>query len=204
MSGFAYHAVGFSVTPNSNMATLVNICPSGSDTNKPVIIYDLDGTIADDSHRKHHVLGEKKDFAAYRSLMKNDKPNWPVIEQMVKDSQGGADIVILTAREDDLVMMTLRQLHKFQITEYISSMFMRPTGYYVPGHQFKEETLHLMVREGFVVTAIVDDDVKVREMAAGYNLVTFDPAKIIEDAAAPKLVLPGEKDYREVLGKMVK
>ncbi len=201
---FAFHAVAFNTALNNNIATLVNVCPSGQDDNKPVIIYDLDGTIANDDHRKHHVTGEVKDFATYFSLIHKDEPNWPVIEQLVADSKGGADIVILTGREDDHVMATLRQLHKFQIAQYVSSMFMRPHGYYVPAAQFKEEAIGLMVQEGFAITAIVDDDPTIRTMAEELKLVSFDPAKIIEDSLTPKLVMPGDKDYREVLGKMVK
>ena len=40
-----------------------------------------------------------------------------------------------------------------------------------------------------------------KTMAESYNLVTFDPAKIIEDANAPKLALPGDKGFGDTFQK---
>ena len=46
---------------------------------KRAIIFDIDGTLADCSHRRHFVEGEKKDWDAFYSEMVNDAPNEPIV-----------------------------------------------------------------------------------------------------------------------------
>ena len=48
--------------------------------NKPNIICDLDGTLADLTHRLHHIKGGKKDWDAFHAQCVNDKPHEDVIE----------------------------------------------------------------------------------------------------------------------------
>ena len=43
------------------------------------IIFDMDGTLADVSHRKHFVENNPKNWEAFYKAMINDKPNSPVI-----------------------------------------------------------------------------------------------------------------------------
>ena len=47
---------------------------------KPAIIIDLDGTLCDSSHRKHHVEGPKKDWEAFYAGIADDKPNRNVLK----------------------------------------------------------------------------------------------------------------------------
>lgn len=43
------------------------------------IIFDLDGTLSLDDHRRHFLLGETKDWDGYFSQCHLDKPNKPLI-----------------------------------------------------------------------------------------------------------------------------
>ena len=47
--------------------------------NKRNIICDLDGTLADLTHRLHHVKGDKKNWDAFHAQCVNDKPHDDVI-----------------------------------------------------------------------------------------------------------------------------
>ena len=47
---------------------------------KPNIICDLDGTLADLTHRLHHIKGGKKNWDAFHAECVNDKPHEDVIE----------------------------------------------------------------------------------------------------------------------------
>ncbi len=173
------------------MKKLARPLPPLDFSRKRLIIYDLDGTIANDEHRKHLIADRKTaEYLKYYALIKNDTPNWPVIEQMVKDHQGGANIVVITGREDTYAIPTLRQLYMFQIAEYINYMIMRPTNNYLPEAEFKEAAISMMVQEGAVVAGIYDDSPSVRKMAASLGIEAFDPATLIEDAKAPKIILP--------------
>ncbi len=41
---------------------------------KPIVIFDLDGTTTNGAHREHHLEGNRKDWDTYFSLMGLDKP----------------------------------------------------------------------------------------------------------------------------------
>lgn len=63
-------------------------------------IFDIDGTIADNSHRQHFVQQEKKDWKAYNALMAHDTPHWQVIHVARALDLGAHPIVICTGREE--------------------------------------------------------------------------------------------------------
>src|SRR6185312_14193640 len=46
----------------------------------PMIIFDLDGTLTDCEHRRHHVSGPKKDWPAFHAACIQDRPRQPIIE----------------------------------------------------------------------------------------------------------------------------
>lgn len=45
-----------------------------------MIVFDLDGTLALDHHRKEHLLKEPKDWDTYFSLCGKDEPHTPILE----------------------------------------------------------------------------------------------------------------------------
>lgn len=47
-----------------------------------LIVFDLDGTLSDDSHRQHYVAKPNRDFKSYYAGMSEDKPIKPVAEIM--------------------------------------------------------------------------------------------------------------------------
>jgi hypothetical protein len=181
-----FHGVMFDLT--GQIPTMVNVKPD--EDGKPVMIYDLDGTLADDTHRRHFVEGDKKDYIKYYSLIKNDKPNWPVVEELVRDQMGGATIVVITGREDTYLMSTLQQLYQFQIHDLVSCILMRPTGNYTKAADFKRSAIGLLAQDGMAIAKVVDDSPEVRAMAEELKLVAVDPAELILDDKAPRLILP--------------
>ena len=46
------------------------------------IVFDLDGTLADDSHRKHFLMIEPKNWFAYFDACDKDLPIWAVMDTM--------------------------------------------------------------------------------------------------------------------------
>lgn len=67
-----------------------------------IIIVDIDGTVADCSHRRHHVEGDKKDWKAFFQNMEKDTPRTEVYDNAVNDAKAhDAEIVFVTARPED-------------------------------------------------------------------------------------------------------
>jgi len=85
--------------------------------NKPNIICDLDGTLADLTHRLHHIKGGKKDWDAFHAQCVNDKPHEDVIEIVNTFRVGSCgcgyprkDLYILSGRNEVVRDETVRWL----------------------------------------------------------------------------------------------
>lgn len=187
----SYKFHGFGLDLNSQIASIVNVTPEKEDDNKPVIIYDLDGTLANDDHRKPLVTGKVKDYLKYYSLIHRDTPNWPVIEQLVKDHQGGATIGVITGRPDEYLVQSLRQLYTFQIAEMVNFMLMRPTQLYISSAEYKLQAVSMLVQQGMVVAGFYDDMESVRKAMVEIGIEAFNPEDLIEATKTPKIILPG-------------
>jgi phosphoglycolate phosphatase-like HAD superfamily hydrolase len=84
----------------------------GEETMKPIFIFDLDGTLADCSHRLHFIQGERKDWRAFFAACVDDKPIEPAIRTLQALRNGGADIWIWTGRSDEVRYETEQWLEK--------------------------------------------------------------------------------------------
>lgn len=64
------------------------------------VVFDLDGTLADISHRVHHVRGAKSDWESFFAECVHDVPNTPVINALRAHVFAGHDVEIWSARSD--------------------------------------------------------------------------------------------------------
>ncbi len=74
-----------------------------------IIVFDLDGTLALDDHRVHHLRGQEKNWDAYFAACPADAPNKPII-QIYDNLIGspGARVEIWTGRIDQYLEATLQ------------------------------------------------------------------------------------------------
>jgi hypothetical protein len=79
------------------------------------VIVDLDGTLALDSHRAHHLQTEPRDWDSYFRLCSSDKPNTDVITLVNMLYDEGYDIHILSGRRDDCYLETVDWLAKHEV-----------------------------------------------------------------------------------------
>lgn len=64
------------------------------------VVFDLDGTIANISHRVHHVRGGNKNWDAFFAGCVDDMPNWPVVNSLKAHLAAGHRVEIWSARSD--------------------------------------------------------------------------------------------------------
>ena len=78
-----------------------------------IVIFDIDGTIADANHRKHFIEGKPKNWNAFLSACEHDDPIPQTIEilRMLHDS--GKIIVFFTGRSDKHRQETVRWLRRY-------------------------------------------------------------------------------------------
>ena len=64
------------------------------------IVFDLDGTLADDTHRQHHITGEQRDWDAYFAACDGDIPLWPTVGVLQMMVHLNHRVEIWTGRSD--------------------------------------------------------------------------------------------------------
>lgn len=81
---------------------------------RPIILCDLDGTLADCGHRQHLVLQAPKDWPKFFDLGEFDAPHMHVIHA-VKALSKNYDIYITTGRPATYLSQTINWLEKYGI-----------------------------------------------------------------------------------------
>ena|SRR5579884_924522 len=115
---------------------------------KPIVIVDLDGTLADVRHRLHFVQGPgKKRWKRFFQAQENDIPVASV-RARIHELSREHEIVIVTARPDICREGTERWLEKHEIP--YSRMYMRSSGDHRPDYVVKREILGRIGKERVV------------------------------------------------------
>lgn len=98
---------------NVGKNVIVNMAlANGHKFNKPVVIVDIDGTLADISHRLHFVNQEKKDWKSFFANIYNDGIRWDVVAE-IDATYPPQDYsrVLVSGRPDNLRKETEAWLH---------------------------------------------------------------------------------------------
>ena len=118
------------------------------------IIFDIDGTLADASHRLHHIAGGKRDWAAFFAGMDDD----PAVEPI-------RDLLLLVGRDNRIILCSGRPENYRSVTEAWcrrhaiahSALYMRPEGDMRPDHVVKAQLLAGMREDGYEPWLAIDD-----------------------------------------------
>ncbi len=114
-----------------------------------IFIFDIDGTLADNSHRVHYILKADKDWAAYNQACGKDTPVKPVIAVLNCLYRRGHKILFWTGREETIREQTERWLKIWTTVTPVdirNNLWMRGTGDRRPDYEIKEAALHSIDR----------------------------------------------------------
>jgi len=78
-------------------------------------IFDIDGTLADCTHRLHHIIGDKKDWDAFDAEGQKDAPIGTIIEICNALYDKGWDIMLLTGRNERVRVCTEKWLATYGV-----------------------------------------------------------------------------------------
>lgn len=141
-------------------------------------IVDLDGTIADLTHRLHHIQGEKKDWDAFYKGCKNDTPIWDVIKVVPY-----ASLLFITGRSTICEKETEAWLAEF-VPHLLgnSKLLMRKEGDHRPDTQVKAELLDNYMDKhnldpSLMIEGIFEDRSSVVNMWRGRGFTVFQVAR---------------------------
>lgn len=134
---------------------------------KQIIICDLDGTLADCTHRQHHVQGEgKKDWKAFFAGMDKDTLNKNLNSVLEHLWITGHDVWFVSARPDNYRDVTEKWLFEkagWELTES-TRLIMRKAGDFRADTIVKKEILDQIRAEGVEILIAFDDRKSVVDM----------------------------------------
>ena len=141
---------------------------------KEAIVVDIDGTIADNSHRTHLVEGKKKDWSKFFDKMGDDKPIRESILLVQKYFREGLTVLIATGRLKKYEVLTTNWLDKhIGVDEYL--LFQRENNDFRSSVDLKKEII-LNIQGRFDIKIIMENDEKIVQMykAQGLNCIKLD------------------------------
>jgi hypothetical protein len=139
---------------------------------KRIIVVDLDGTLALDHHRNHHLQRTPRDWDAYFAACRNDAPNYPVIALVQSLYECEYKIHIVTGRRGDCFAATVEWLSEYDIP--YDRLQMRDLGERLDDHLLKRH----MVDEYFdKILFVIEDRQRVVDMwrASGLTCLQCAP-----------------------------
>lgn len=111
----------------------------------PVVIFDLDGTLANIDHRRHLVEGGNKDWDAFYAACTEDAPVEAVIATLIAHADAGHEIMIVSGRSDEVHEETLIWLDNhvfFRLNAgSVCNVRMREVGDFTPDDELKMKWL---------------------------------------------------------------
>lgn len=129
------------------------------------VVFDLDGTLCDISHRLHFIQGEEKDWDAFYAACVDDKPKTEIIETMIALCEGNHRVEVWTGRSDQVWPQTVQWLNDHVGHGlYKHGLKMRPSSVFTPDHDLKKQWLQESLALGIAPDLIFEDRQRVVDM----------------------------------------
>jgi hypothetical protein len=124
-----------------------------------IVVFDLDGTLALNEHRVHHIRGDfgrKKDYDAFFAACVDDQPCRPVMATFAALVRAQHVVEIWSGRSDQVRDETGRWLARFGISSYYLRR-MRRAGDHQPDVELKRAWLNEARAAGVPPDLVYDD-----------------------------------------------
>src|ERR1700691_3690564 len=140
-----------------------------------IYIFDIDGTIADISHRLHFIQNKPADWRSFFAACPDDEPI-PEVIQVAKSLGGVAHIILLSGRSDEVRKQTLDWLNELQIP--CSCLYMREEGDHREDSVIKSEMLDDVIKQwpDEQIMGVFEDRKQVVDMYRAKGLRVFQVA----------------------------
>lgn len=149
---------------------------------KPIYIFDIDGTLADNSHRKIFLKGPNPNWKNFELACVNDMPVWSVI-QTLRQLRKTSEIWIWSGRGECIRNQTLDWLMNNQVIDCRNYRFfyrnenrfrLRADGDYRTNYQIKDSWIaDLHESEKRRIVAAFDDQVLVAQVYRKHGIECF-------------------------------
>lgn len=140
-----------------------------------LVVFDIDGTLANIDHRLDYVRSKPKNWKAFNAGIPNDKVNYPVAEMFWALSATEQHTIILASgRSEDSRISTQDWLRKNSLSAY-DKLYMREAGDYRSDDIVKQEILGQIIADyGKKPNMVFDDRPRVVKMWRDNGIFVFD------------------------------
>jgi predicted kinase len=119
------------------------------------VLFDIDGTLADLTHRLHHIRNGSHNWDGFFAACGNDAVIEPIRDLAVLIAQQGWKIILVSGRSDRVQEETKDWLGRSGVP--YSELHMRKDGDYRQDFIIKSEILDRLIAEGNEIAFVVDD-----------------------------------------------
>jgi FMN phosphatase YigB (HAD superfamily) len=135
------------------------------------LIFDIDGTLADARHRRHFVLGKKRDYDAFYKGMVDDPPleDMCFLANLLADHPSTPNFLklfVFTGRPEDYRAETEKWLSTYvpSLFQKCEAILMRKKNDFRKDYVVKKEMLDYVQKLGYEVRLVFDDRPTVIDM----------------------------------------
>ena len=148
------------------------------------VIFDIDGTLADLSHRLHHIKRQPINWDAFFAECGNDTPIQPIHELARLAVAQGFKLILVSGRSDQVREQTETWLATHSVPHH--ELHMRKAGDYRQDTIVKSEILDAILAAGNEIAFVVDDRPSVVAMWRERGLTCLQCRDWQEDAPPEK------------------
>ena len=142
-----------------------------------MIVFDLDGTLADIEHRAHLIHREKKDWDSFFDKCHLDSPIWSGIGVYRALMREDYHVQIWTGRSDVVENKTLDWIIRHVQNDFKKrNLKMRPSGFHIPDHILKQQWLTELRAKGGNVDLAFEDRSRVVQMWRNHGVSCYQVA----------------------------
>ncbi len=144
-------------------------------TDKPVLICDIDGTLADLTHRLVYIITRPKNYGAFEAGIPDDAPIQHIINTVHSFFDMGWTIIMCSGRGSQQRAATVKWLDDHGVPYH--ALYMRAEKDYRRDDIIKGELLDQILEDGYKPTLVLDDRNRVVDMwrARGIPCVQVAP-----------------------------
>lgn len=143
------------------------------------VIFDIDGTLTDTSHRQHFMQGKKKDHKSFHDAAEDDPPIQPVVDLCKMHLRDYSFVFFVTGRPERIREQTLSWLSKhlgLPVLSLDSLLYMRKDKDHREDPVFKAEVYEKYIKPNYDVQFVVEDRTMCVEMWRDLGLVCLQCA----------------------------
>lgn len=156
---------------------------------RPLSIFDIDGVLADVSHRVHFLERRPKDWGRFFAAATEDPP-LPEGLALAAEAEKDCDVGYVTGRPEWCRPDTEAWLLEHGLPE--GTLMMRPNGDHRPARVVKPKLLRELARDR-VVAVVVDDDL---EVCDAYEAAGWTVLRALWASRSPALQVAQEEEGR--------